>query len=282
MIKKKLFKTFALSLCMSALLATTINVGTAYAGSGAGISSSNEGSISPQDSVLFEKQRELDQYLFIDNAEKIESMGFEVIYTGVTDRHVEVGIIPYSDESAAYLYDIFGDELVKVVDTEAVVLYDIPGSEENVVEPVANNNVSSPIMDNDIPVSDSSADEALIKEREELVLDEEEQEKGSQIEPTEENEQVDTVAPDLIWQTDIDVDLHNADDGEAINQDASDIGLVSVEDVTFTVTSAKDTINDDKGVPKACIIALVSGGIIIIGGATIFSRKKKLEKNNNR
>lgn len=40
MTKKKLLKTFALGLCMSSLFAGTMNMGTAYAQSGGGVSPS--------------------------------------------------------------------------------------------------------------------------------------------------------------------------------------------------------------------------------------------------
>lgn len=286
LIKKNLLRTLGLGLCMSALMAGTANVRIAYARSGGGSSSAFEGTISPEDRLLFEKQKEIDQYLFVDYAKEIEKMGFKVIYTGVSDSYVEVGITPYSDKNVDYLHGIVGNELVKIVDTEEAVIYTVTDDGQNIEEPVSPDNVASPIMDmgDDTPVSDSSIDEAIIKEREQSktkVDKEDEGEKLSiQIESIGESELEEDMAPDLIWQTDGVIAPHEENE-LVLSDEATDINLVSAEDDMARMVSVEDTSNEDKAVPTASIIALIAGGIIIIGGTTfVLISKKKVAKNN--
>ncbi|HHT02631.1 MAG TPA: hypothetical protein GXZ96_08115 [Firmicutes bacterium] len=60
-----------------------------------------------------QKQQEIDQYLFVDHAREIA--GFQVTHTAPQADYVEIGITPFSVENAAYLYDIFGHDMVLVV-----------------------------------------------------------------------------------------------------------------------------------------------------------------------
>ncbi|TAH64749.1 MAG: hypothetical protein EWM47_11990 [Anaerolineaceae bacterium] len=282
MIKKNLIKKLTIGLCMTAFLVGAVNVGTAFAQSGGGTSSSSMGTIDPVDSELYEKQREMDQYLFVDHTDEIAKMGFKVIYTGVAENYVEVGITPYNEEFAAYLYDKFGKELVKVVDTEEAVLYDTPVQAPDVM-PADSGNVASPttpIMDmgEDTPVSDSSSDEALIKEREQ-AMDDEEEKFTIQIESIDGDEPADAMDPELIWQTGVVEDLPVADIAEEASEDDTDIRLVAADDMA-KVTIAGDIETEDKGLPTASIIAIVAAGIIIIGGTAYASAKKKAVKKN--
>ncbi|MGE4283456.1 MAG: stalk domain-containing protein [Clostridia bacterium] len=64
---------------------------------------------------LLEKQREIDQYIFQTHAEDIADTGFKVTNTGLLNGYVEIGILPYNEDNANYLYNIFGKEKVKVV-----------------------------------------------------------------------------------------------------------------------------------------------------------------------
>jgi hypothetical protein len=280
MIKKNLIKTFALGLCISALFAGAANAGVAYAQSGGGTSPGLRGTVSSEDSALFEKQKEMDHYLFDEHVQEIEKLNFEIIYTGVADTYVEVGITPYTEENAKYLYDIFGDELVKVVDTQEAVLYTSPDEGQNVAIPVAPDNIASPIMDmGDTPVSDTSAsDEALIKEREQMANDNDEF--SIQIESIEEDEPSEDMDPELIWQTGVVEDLPVSDNADVISDEDTDIRIVSDQDDMVKTTSAKDIQSENKSLPTASIIAIVAGGIIIIGGIVFVSNKKKAVKNN--
>jgi arginine repressor len=72
--------------------------------------------------ALLEKQQKIDKYVFEDHVKEIEEKGFSVTYTGPMEDYVEIGIIPYSEENAEYLYSIFGKDGVKVVKGEKVAL----------------------------------------------------------------------------------------------------------------------------------------------------------------
>ncbi len=65
--------------------------------------------------ALLDKQLEIDRYVFADHIADIEAQGFAVTHTGTVADYVEVGITPYSEAGADYLYALFGRDLVRVV-----------------------------------------------------------------------------------------------------------------------------------------------------------------------
>lgn len=285
MITKNLVKKAVVGLFMAALIIVFANVETAYAQSGGGSSPASPGTINPQESVLYEKQREMDRYLFLDHSDEIANMGFKVIYTGVAYNYVEVGITPYKEEFAAFIYDKFGTELVKVVDAEEAVIYEADpqdAPDAMPVEPADNTSDSvSPIMDmgDDTPAyaHDSITDEALIKEREQLLADEKEK-LTIQIESVDGDEPSEDMAPDRIREPGIAEDLPV--DGIAKDtSDDADARLVAANEIAKT-TAADDTKTEDKGMSTAGIIAMAIGGIIIIGGIIYLSAKKKTAKTD--
>ena len=64
----------------------------------------------------------------------IEEKGFTVSHTVPTEEYVEIGITPYTEENAQYLYSIFGKEQVKVVEGELAELYDSNAADSTVLE----------------------------------------------------------------------------------------------------------------------------------------------------
>lgn len=73
--------------------------------------------------ALSEMHAKVDAYVFIDKADELEEQGIQVTNTGPAGEFIEIGINGYTDEKAAYLYDVFGTELVKVVEgVQAVTL----------------------------------------------------------------------------------------------------------------------------------------------------------------
>lgn len=285
MTNKGLIKKITIGLCMAALFIASTNAGTAFAQSAGGTSPASAGAASAEDSLFYEKQREMDQFLFIDHADEIEKLGFKVIYTGIAENHIEVGITPYNDEFAAYIYDQFGTEWVKVVDTEEVVLYDTPVVDAPDAMPIEPDNVASPVMPiidmgEDTPVSnsDDSVDEALLKEREQLMADEEEK-LTIQIESIDGDEPRDAMDPELIWHTGVVEDIAADDIAEEASEDAKDISLEATDDVIKT-TVADNVETKDKGLPTSSVIAIVVAGVIIIGGTAFASAKKKAGKKN--
>jgi len=74
---------------------------------------------------ILQKQMEIDKYLFEDHIEEITKKGFNVTHTGPFDTYVEIGITPYNEENANYLYNIFGEGKIKVVEGQAAELYNM-------------------------------------------------------------------------------------------------------------------------------------------------------------
>ncbi len=74
------------------------------------------------DEEILQKHKEIDKYIFEDHAQELSEKDFIVTRTGPLEDYVEIGISPYSEESANYLYEIFGKDLVKVVEAEQAEL----------------------------------------------------------------------------------------------------------------------------------------------------------------
>lgn len=65
---------------------------------------------------ILKKQQEVDQFLFEEHREELAAKGITVTHTVPEDLIVEIGIIPFTQENANYLYTIFGKNSVKVVE----------------------------------------------------------------------------------------------------------------------------------------------------------------------
>lgn len=77
---------------------------------------------SNSENPIFQKQKEIDKYVFEEHAKEIAQKGFTVTHTSPLDSYVEVGISPYNKENADYLYKIFGNDKVKVVEGQKAQL----------------------------------------------------------------------------------------------------------------------------------------------------------------
>lgn len=90
------------------------------------------------DPVLQELNRVIYQFIFEEHRGEFEDKGFSVTHTGLMDDYVEIGIQPYREASAQYLYDKFGKEKVKVVKGEfASALATAAGGTEPAANPLA-------------------------------------------------------------------------------------------------------------------------------------------------
>lgn len=278
MIKGKIIKTFALGLCMSVLF-----TGVAYASSVGDSSPAYEGKTSAENTKLLEMQKEMDQYLFVKNVKEIEKLGFTVVYTGVADDYVEVGITPYTDENADYLYKIFGKDQVKIVGTDEVVLYapddivaeeDLPADSVDVIDPIMDIGNDTPVSDSGSDISDSKLidEQQFVDEREKTVL-----EGDGNISSEDMYE--------LMRQTGIVEDLPTTDVDavEDISVEArEEVGYMTTQDDTVRNVSDNSendigSYNDSKMSPL--YIVIIAGGVIILGGvAFALSRKKAVKK----
>ncbi|AGA68412.1 hypothetical protein Desdi_0889 [Desulfitobacterium dichloroeliminans LMG P-21439] len=91
---------------------------------------------------LLNRQREIDQFVFEQHRGEFAEKGFSVTHTGPMADYVEIGIEPYSEASAEYLYGIFGKEKVKVVEGQlAVALAATSGG----AEPALDTPLSAPV-----------------------------------------------------------------------------------------------------------------------------------------
>ncbi|NLP35199.1 MAG: hypothetical protein GX359_08415 [Clostridiales bacterium] len=265
MIKKNLLKAAALGLCMSVLF-----TGTAFAQAGGGISSSYEGVVSDEANALFEKQAEIDRYVFYDHAEDIRKQGFEIYYTGVADTFVEIGINPYSEEHADYLYDIFGKEIVKVVPSEEVVLYNM--AEEDMAsdsdETITDTADAELVMDMGLDTPVSNMDEPDRKPED--ANGDEDQKLEIQIEslPADLAEEG---APDVVTDIAPDEAAELARQSGLI-EDGQEVQVVSAQDDAADLVSIENVEEKSQGLPSMILIA---GGIVVLGSAVFLVNKKR-------
>lgn len=74
------------------------------------------------DPAVLAKQREIDAYVFgTEGSEELAKLGFKATYTAPVGDRVEIGILPYEESHAEFLYEKFGrDQIVVVEGFEAV------------------------------------------------------------------------------------------------------------------------------------------------------------------
>ncbi len=118
MIKKNLLKTVMLGFCMAAL-----TTAPAYAMLAEEPAPSVTEDASPETKALYAKQGEFDKILFETNSKAIEDLGFMVNYTQVVEDYIEIGISPFSDANADFIYELVGKDGVKVVEFDQSIIY---------------------------------------------------------------------------------------------------------------------------------------------------------------
>ncbi|GGM27829.1 hypothetical protein GCM10011351_12160 [Paraliobacillus quinghaiensis] len=67
---------------------------------------------------ILQKQGEIDQFLFEENNVDLEERGIFVTHTRPFEDTIEVGISPYTEDHAAYLYAELGKDNITVVNGE--------------------------------------------------------------------------------------------------------------------------------------------------------------------
>lgn len=71
---------------------------------------------------VLDRQREIDDALFKIHESEIVNQGIRVTHTAPMEGYVEVGIIPYNSENELFIYELLGEEMVKVVEGQQAVL----------------------------------------------------------------------------------------------------------------------------------------------------------------
>jgi hypothetical protein len=83
---------------------------------------------------MIEKQKEIDQYIFVDKKEELEERGITVTHTGPLENTVQIGILPYTQENINYFHEVFGEDQVTVVDGQIAVTFIAGDEEENTLK----------------------------------------------------------------------------------------------------------------------------------------------------
>jgi hypothetical protein len=235
MIKKNLLKTVMLGLCMA-----TITTGSAYATLAEDTTPSATEEVSDQSKALYAKQGEIDKLLFEANAKEIEKLGFMVNYTGVVEDNIEIGISPYNEDNANYIYELVGKDGVKVIEFDQSVIYASGAApdtttEEDVIDPE--------VMDKEDIAVDSdqgTGDDAGVDDKEVQI----------QIESTTTD---DVNGEEKVYKTTSDNAVENR-----------------------TIAATDEKAKDDVSTP--IIVLSIVGGAALLGGAVLLTNKKKASK----
>ncbi|MBU9720082.1 MULTISPECIES: hypothetical protein [Bacillaceae] len=110
---------------------------------------------------LMEKQREIDHAVFEENV--LEDKGISVYYTSpdIINSRVEVGISPFNEETVAVIHELFGDEMVEVVEGQQPQLLigdDAIGNKEMAV---VEDPVLQDALDDEVEIQIMSSDSEL-------------------------------------------------------------------------------------------------------------------------
>jgi LPXTG-motif cell wall-anchored protein len=248
MFRAKILRALALGLCMSVLY-----TGAAFARSGEGSSPSFAGMIE-ENSAMYEKQREIDQILFVDKAEEIAAQGIKIAFTVVAGDMVEVAVAPLTDESADYLYGILDKDLVKLVDAEEAQIYTTMAVDPaQAPEVKLYDSEGEPVGDKELLYGDvlagaSDADVRVYKGTDAVIADD-------GVEP--EN-------PDVIFYT--------TTDGVAESGQEAELVYATGERAEVVKAAAEA---DQTGLSTPVIILLIAGGVLVIGGGALAAGKRR-------
>ena len=72
---------------------------------------------------MYYRHKDIDRYLFQDYKKDLEVRGITVTHTGPVKDRIEIGIMPYTEENAQFLYKALGREGIVVVPSTQATLY---------------------------------------------------------------------------------------------------------------------------------------------------------------
>jgi hypothetical protein len=234
MIKKKLLKTVMLGLCMA-----TITTGSAYATLAEDTTPSATEEVSDQTKALYAKQGEIDKLLFETNAQEIEKLGFMVNYTGVVEDDIEIGISPYNEDNANYIYELVGKDGVKVIEFDQSVLYASGAAPDATTDEVVTD--AEVIMDKE----DTAVDADKAGNSDDALTDDE--------------------------KVQIQIESIDANDEEKVYKTT----YADAEE-NRTIAATEEKAKDDVSTP--IIVLSIVGGAALLGGAVLLTNKKKASK----
>lgn len=121
-------KVLVLGSCLFVLSATA-----AMAAEDTTVSYDVQTQVEANDEVLSAKHREIDSYFAGEGKKEMEELGFSWTHTGPMNNVIEIGITPYEESFAEFLYEKFGREFVQVVEGQQAVTFmatdDLPASD---------------------------------------------------------------------------------------------------------------------------------------------------------
>ena len=87
--------------------------------------------------AVMEKQIELDKYMMKDNGKVFIDKGFNIYKTMPNEDYLEIGISPFTEENANYIYELLGKDNARVVEVpESELVYNTLAAESNVEDAV--------------------------------------------------------------------------------------------------------------------------------------------------
>lgn len=95
---------------------------------------------------MLEKQKEVDDYVFVEHQEELAEKGITVTHTAPLENTVEIGITPYTEENISYLQEVFGGDNVTVVEGQQAVTLQ---------------QTSAPVVDTETPVESAASKSPL-------------------------------------------------------------------------------------------------------------------------
>ena len=146
MLKFKITKTLILGICLTLASSGGVYASTMVAPDTPVSSPAYVGQ--EYDAAILKLQSEIDQFVFAQHRGEFTDKGFSVTHTGPMGDYVEIGIQPYSEENAEYLYAKFGKEKVKIVEGQfASALAAVTGLAEPAMDTPLMADVSAPVQE---------------------------------------------------------------------------------------------------------------------------------------
>lgn len=257
--KLKFIKILVIGICISIFSST---VALAYTNEGQQTEARE-----PQSAVannLLEKQKQIDKFVFEEHANEISDKGFKVINTGVVGNFIEIGIMPYSEENAEYLYNAFGNDVVKIIEGKQVVTVGTAIDSPD-------NSVSSTV------VLEEEIDEGILNKQIEINQYKDKiSEKGFEVTHT---------APFKDY-VEVGIIPYNEENTEYLYSilgrdmvkvvEGQQVTIMDGQEVSYEAEIyATTSINEDKEKSSGLILPVVILSICVLCGGTIFMKRKK-------
>lgn len=246
MMKSKFMKALVLSAYL-----VSFSTSAVFAAEVGGGNSASSGKIEV-DNKMYEKQAEIDKFLFEEHAKEIAERGFKITHTVALDHYIEIGITPYSDANADYLYEALGKDTIKVVEGDQAVIFK---TQVDYMQAADTGVATEPkeVLPEDAAVADTASDTSVVTDA--VLYDTSIAEAGMAAEDTDASKaemQITSVETTAVGTV--------ADDSE----------------VLAYATGAADSKASNPVVPAA--LACTAGAAVIIGGTVVWIRFRKTVK----